>query len=139
MNNKIEVSFKGGKKVEAKIENMIVMTDQPIKKGGEGTAPAPFQLFLASIATCAGIYALEFCLTRKMSTDGMALTMTCEFDEGRKVYQKLRIHLSLPNGFPKEYERSILRVMDLNSLKKHIVHSAEFEISVGYYEKGAVA
>ena len=125
----IEVIFVGGKKVEAKIEDRIVETDQPIQNGGGGTAPEPFQLFLASIATCAGIYALEFCQMRKISTHGMALTMSCEFDKRRKVYQKLCINLRLPSGFPKEYERSIVRVMDLSSVKKHIANPPEFEIS----------
>jgi ribosomal protein S12 methylthiotransferase accessory factor len=125
----IDVLFTGGKRVEAKIENRTVKTDQPTKNGGGGTAPEPFQLFLASIATCAGIYALEFCHMRNIPTQGMALKMKCEFDKRRKVCQKLCINLRLPDGFPKEYERSIVRVMDLSSVKKHIAHPPEFEIN----------
>ena len=138
MKETIEVLFTGGKKVEAKIDKMTVKTDQPIKNGGGGTAPEPFRLFLASIATCAGIYALEFCQTRKIPTRGMALTMNCEFDERRKVYQKLYIDLILPAGFPEEYEKSIVRVMDLSSVKKHIIHPPEFEIMAIHDEKGAI-
>ena len=129
MTETIEVLFTGGKRVEAKIGNRMVKTDQPPQNGGGGTAPEPFQLFLVSIATCAGIYVLEFCQTRKISTHGMALTMECEFDKRKKVYQKLCINLKLPSGFPKEYERSIVRVMDLSSVKKHIDRPPEFEIN----------
>ncbi|HBF42893.1 MAG TPA: osmotically inducible protein OsmC, partial [Desulfobacteraceae bacterium] len=51
MQKTIEVNFPGGKKVDGKIENMIIKTDQPVKDGGEGSAPEPFQFFLMSIAT----------------------------------------------------------------------------------------
>ena len=126
----IEVSFPGGKKVDGTIENMIIKTDQPIKDGGEGTAPEPFHLFLASIATCAGIYALDFCQTREIETKDMTLTMNCEFDPGGRVCQKLSIDLKVPTGFPKKYKKAIVKTMDLCTVKKHIVNPPEFEIKV---------
>ena len=68
MDKTIEVSFPGGKRVDGKIENMIIKTDQPVEEGGGGSAPEPFNLFLMSIATCAGIYALDFCQAREIET-----------------------------------------------------------------------
>lgn len=67
--------------------------------GGDGSAPEPFQLFLASIATCAGIYALSFCQSRQINTDTMSLTMECEWDEEKKRYEKFSIDLKLPEDF----------------------------------------
>ena len=128
MQKTIEVNFPGGKKVDGRIENMIIKTDQPIKDGGEGTAPEPFQLFLMSIATCAGIYALDFCQTREIETKDMALTMNCEIDSSGRVCQKLSIDLRVPAGFPEKYKKAILRTMDLCSVKKHIINPPEFEI-----------
>ena len=128
MENTIEVSFPGGKKVDGKIENMVIKTDQPVKDGGEGSAPEPFQLFLVSIATCAGIYALEFCQAREIETEDMALTMNCELDSSGRIYQKLSIDLRVPAGFPDKYKKAILRTMDLCSVKKHIINPPEFEI-----------
>ncbi|OEU65989.1 MAG: osmotically inducible protein OsmC [Desulfobacterales bacterium PC51MH44] len=128
MDKTIEVSFPGGKKVDGKIENMIIKTDQPIKDGGEGTAPEPFQLFLMSIATCAGIYALDFCQAREFGTKDMTLTMNCEFDSSGRVCQKLIIDLKVPAGFPEKYKKAIVRTMDLCSVKKHIINPPEFEI-----------
>ena len=128
MEKTIEVSFPGGKKVDGKIENMIIKTDQPIKDGGEGTAPEPFHLFLASIATCAGIYALDFCQAREIETQDMTLTMNCEFDPSGRVCQKLSIDLRVPTGFPEKYKKAIVRTMDLCSVKKHIMNPPEFEI-----------
>lgn len=128
MENTIEVNFPGGKRVDGKIENMIIKTDQPVKDGGGGTAPEPFNLFLVSIATCAGIYALEFCQAREIETEDMALTMNCEFDPSGRVYQKLSIDLRVPAGFPDKYKKAIVRTMDLCSVKKHIINPPEFEI-----------
>jgi len=128
MDKTIEVSFPGGKRVDGKIENMIIKTDQPVEEGGGGSAPEPFNLFLMSIATCAGIYALEFCQAREIETKDMALTMKCEFDPTGRVYQKLTIDLRLPAGFPDKYENAIVRTMDLCSVKKHIINPPEFEI-----------
>ena len=128
MDKTIEVSFPGGKKVDGKIENMIIKTDQPVKDGGEGSAPEPFQFFLMSIATCAGIYALDFCQTREIETKDMTLTMNCELDPSGRVYQKLSIDLRVPVGFPEKYKKAIVRTMDLCSVKKHIINPPEFEI-----------
>ena len=128
MDKTIEVVFPGGKKVDGKIENMIIKTDQPIKDGGEGTAPEPFHLFLMSIATCAGIYALDFCQTREIETEDMTLAMNCEFDSSGRVCQKLSIDLRVPAGFPEKYKKAIVRTMDLCSVKRHIMNPPEFEI-----------
>ena len=130
MEKTIEVSFPGGKKVDGKIENMVIKTDQPVKDGGEGSAPEPFQLFLMSIATCAGIYALDFCQAREIETNDMTLTMNCELDLSGRVYQKLSIDLRLPAEFPEKYKKAIVRTMDLCTVKKHIINPPEFEIKV---------
>ncbi len=125
----LEVTFPGGKKVDAKIERFIIKTDQAVWAGGEGSAPEPFQLFLASIATCAGIYALSFCQSRKINTEGMFLTMECEWDEERKRYRKFSINLKLPEGFPSKYKGAVIKSMDLCAVKKHMIEPPEFEIT----------
>ncbi len=128
MDKIIEVNFPGGKKVDGKIENMIIKTDQSVKGGGEGSAPEPFQFFLMSIATCTGIYALDFCQTREIETKDMTLTMSCELDSSGRIYKKLSIDLKVPAGFPEKYKKAIVRTMDLCSVKKHIIDPPEFEI-----------
>jgi len=129
MSGKIDVSFPGGKRVDARIGSMTVPTDQSVENGGAGTAPEPFQLFLASIATCAGIYALEFCRAREVPTEGMTLTMTYEMDEKNQVCERLNIDLKLPSDFPEKYKKAVVRVMDLCSVKKHILKPPEFVIT----------
>ena len=124
----LEVTFPGGKRVDARTERFTIKTDQPVSYGGEGSAPEPFQLFLASIATCAGIYALNFCEARKINTDKMSLTMECIRDEEKRRYTKFSINLRLPEGFSEKYRKAIIRSMDLCAVKKHIMDPPEFEI-----------
>lgn len=104
---------------------------QPVNVGGflppRGAAgPAPFQLFLATIATCAGIYALEFLQAREISTEGMTLTLSYEWDEKKQACERVNIRLNLPPGFPDQYEKAVVRVMNLCSVKKHIMKPPEF-------------
>lgn len=127
----IEVSFPGGKRVDARIGDRVIMTDQPVESGGEDSAPTPFMLFLASIATCAGVYASEFCHSRKIDTGGMALTASFEYDEAARRYTKVSLFLKLPPGFPDKYRDAIVRAMDSCAVKKHIVNAPAFEIKAG--------
>jgi ribosomal protein S12 methylthiotransferase accessory factor len=129
MSLKVEVGFPGGLRVDAAINGMPIPTDQSVKEGGGGSAPEPFLLFLASIATCAGIYALRFCERRDISMSGMALTMDCEYDEEAKRYRRMSLDLRLPEGFPEKYAGAIVKAMDLCAVKKHIMNPPEFFIS----------
>ena len=97
-----------------------------IEIGGNGSAPEPFTLFLTSIATCAGLYALNFCQVREIPTDTMSLSMRYDFDLKTKRCEKLYIDLKLPTGFPQKYEKAILKAMDLCTVKRHMVDPPEF-------------
>ena len=123
----IAVSLREGKKVSARIKEFDIETDQSKKAGGEGTAPAPFDLFLASIATCAGFYVLDFCRTRKISTDDVRLVMRPRRDDEIKMIDKISIEVQLPADFPEKYKPAIIRAVDLCTVKKHIVQAPEFE------------
>jgi len=126
METSINVSFTGGKKMAAKVGDKTITTDVPSEIGGNGTAPAPFTLFLTSIATCAGLYALNFCEARQIPTDDMALSMHYDFDLAKKRCETLTIDLKLPSGFPSKYQKAILKAMDLCTVKQHMVNPPEF-------------
>ena len=123
----IAVSLREGKKVSAKIKEFDIETDQSKKGGGDGSAPAPFDLFLASIATCAGFYVLDFCTTRKIATDDVRLVMRTRRDDEMKMIDKISIEVRLPADFPEKYKPAIIRAVDLCTVKKHIVQAPEFE------------
>ncbi|MBN2104971.1 OsmC family protein [bacterium] len=127
MSKTIDVLFAGEKKVNARIGNFEIQTDQSLKNGGGGSAPEPFQLFLSSIATCAGIYAYEFCRTRQIDMTGMSLKMVCDFDPEVKRYTKIIFDLTLPNNFPEKYIKGIQRAMDLCSVKRYMMDPPEFD------------
>jgi len=132
MSKIIDVWFPGGKKVNARIGDMEIKTDQSEKAGGDGSAPEPFQLFLASIATCVGIYASEFCTTRQIDTTGMSLRMISDFDQDMKRYIQMTFDLILPSGFPEKYRNGIRRAMDLCAVKRHMTDPPEFRIETRY-------
>jgi len=122
------VSFPGGKRVDAEYGGFTVRTDQPPRAGGEGSAPQPFDLFLASIATCAGIYVKGFCDSRQIPTDGLGLEMQIERDPATHRVAKLVIEIRLPAGFPETHREAVIRAADQCAVKKHIFAPPEFAI-----------
>ncbi len=122
------VRFPGGKRVDAEYAGFTVHTDQPREAGGGGSAPAPFDLLLASIATCAGIYVKGYCDARGISTDGLGLEMRIEREPGGLRIAKLALEIQLPPGFPERHREAVIRAADLCAVKKHIVKPPAFEI-----------
>lgn len=124
----IEISFPGGKRVDAKVGDHVVHTDQPEALGGEGAHAAPFDLFLASMASCAGIYALGFCQSRGLPTEGLALVQRHEVDPESQLLTGVRIELTLPANFPEKYRPAILRAVQGCKVKKTIASGVSFDI-----------
>ena len=125
----IAVSFPGGVAVEADVKGHRVRTDQP-RPHGEDSAPAPFDLFLASIATCMGFYALRFCQERGIATEGLGLSLETVRDEAKKRLASIKVALTLPPGFPEKYTGAIQRAVDQCAVKKHMVEPPAFELTV---------
>ena len=130
MSTKIEVSFPGGKRVDARVGEFVVRTDQPPELGGQGSAPAPFDVFLASIAACAGIYVLGFCQARGLPTEGLALVQRDDVDPATKLVRAVRLELTLPPGFPEQYRPAIVRAAESCKVKKTIAAAPSFEVVV---------
>lgn len=108
----IELSFPGGKRVVAQMGAHQIETDQPVELGGQDTAPAPFDLFLASIATCAGIYALGFLQARGLSTEGLRMRQHAEFDPVKHSSRHVRLELVLPADCPEKYRAAVVRAVE---------------------------
>lgn len=128
----MKITFPGGEKVNAEINSRIIPTDQPVQSGGQGSAPSPFDYFLASLGTCAGIYVLSFCQHREIATEGLALTQRMEFAtaaDGKSRLAKVAIEIDLPPGFPEKYRSAIVKAAGLCSVKKAIMDPPEFVIT----------
>ena len=124
----MEVTFDGGKVITAHLNGHIIRTDQPLDNGGGNTAPAPFELFLASIGTCAGIYIKSFCDRRQIPTDDIIIIQTMEFDEVKKVPKTISLDIQLPVGFPEKYREAVVNAAELCLVKKTISNQPEFKV-----------
>jgi putative redox protein len=123
----MEVYFPGNKKVYARYKDFVIETDQPEHAGGDGTAPAPFDLFLTSIGTCAGIFVLSFMQQRGLSTEGAGITLRTEHDRDKGLISKISIEIKLPADFPEKYRDAIIRTAEQCSVKRHLDNPPVFE------------
>ena len=125
----MQIYFPGGKRVYADYGGFTIETDQPARGGGDDSAPAPFDLFLASIGTCAGIYALGFMQQRGIDPEGSRITMRTHFDRSAGLISKIDLELKLPADFPEKYRAAVINAMNLCAVKKHLHQPPEFELT----------
>lgn len=128
MNRDMLITFGAGKRVNAEFGGFTIHTDQSAGHGGDGSAPEPFVLFLASIGTCAGIYVLSFCQNRSIPTDGIRLVQSHEYSESRQGIGKIEITIELPITFPERYKDAVVNAANLCAVKKHIQNAPEFVV-----------
>jgi putative redox protein len=122
------IDFPGGARVDAHFGEYTVKTDQPPVGGGEGSAPAPFAIFLASLGTCAGIYVLGFCKQRGLPTDGVRIIQRIRNDPSTGMVGKIELEIQTPPGFPEKYLPALVRSAEQCAVKKHIEHPPVFDI-----------
>lgn len=124
----MEITFDGGKIITAHHRGFAITTDQPSTNGGKGTAPSPFDLYLASIGTCAAVYVKSFCDNRQLNTDGIKVTQKTIFSDETGLPVKLTIDIQLPPDFPEKYRQSLINVAELCKVKKSIANPPVFEV-----------
>jgi ribosomal protein S12 methylthiotransferase accessory factor len=122
------IDFPGGAKVDAHFGSFTVKTDQPVRGGGDGSAPAPFELFLASIGTCAGIYVLGFCQQRGLPTQGIRIVERINRDPQTGLVGKIDLEIQVPPTFPEKYLPSLVRSAELCAVKKHLENPPKFDV-----------
>ncbi len=123
------ITFPGGKKVDSSYKGFTVHTDQPIEEGGTHTAPEPFDLFLASIGTCAGIYVASFCSKRDIDPKDVRLILTFDRNETTFMVTNIHIDIRVPRGFPEKYKEAVIRAAQLCFVKKHLESPPQFHVS----------
>jgi putative redox protein len=124
----IEIVLADNKKVNASFKEFLVKTDQPVKAGGDGQDPSPFELFLASLGTCAGVYVRSFCDQRNISTKNIKLFLRLERNDITKAITKISIEIVLPNDFPEKYKNAVINAAEQCTVKKLIQNPPEFEV-----------
>lgn len=122
------INFPGGSKVDAHFNEFAVKTDQPAGSGGEGSAPTPFEIFLASIGTCAGIYVLGFCKQRGIPSDGIRIVQRTHKDPETGMIGQIDIEIQAPPDFPEKYLPALIRSADQCKVKHHLEHPPKFNV-----------
>lgn len=128
----MEIFFDGNKKVNASYNGHIIKTDQPVASGGDNTASAPFELFLASIGTCAGIYVKSFCDQRMIPSDRIKILQRMEFNPETRLIDKIILDIKLPEDFPEKYKDAVINVANLCAVKKHLLNPPKIEVNSSY-------
>ncbi len=125
----MKITFPGGKKVNAEYNGMEIRTDQSVYGGGEGSAPEPFTLFLASLGTCTGIYVLGFCQQRGIDTAGLELTQRMHFDPVKHLISRIDLDIKLPEDFPDKYKNAVINSAKLCAVKRHLEDPPDFVVT----------
>ncbi len=124
----MQIDFPGGNRVDAHFGPYTVLTDQPGRNGEPGVAPTPFELFLASIGTCAGIYVLGFCKQRNLPTEGLRIIERTDRNRLTGMVENVAIEIQVPAGFPEKYLPAMVRSAELCAVKKHIETPPAFKV-----------
>lgn len=126
----MKIHFPGGKKVTADFGGFKVMTDQPVAEGGAGSAPSPFDLFLASIVTCTGYYVLSFCQRNNIPTENMRLTTSIKRNQETHRVENVHIDIHVPKNFPEKYTNAVIKAAESCTVKKHLEYPPAIHVSV---------
>lgn len=124
----INVNFLDNLRLEAKFDDFTVVTDQPIRYKGDGSAPSPFDYFLASSALCAAYFVRVYCKARDIPTDNIRLSQNNIVDPENRYNQIFKIQVELPEDISDKDRQGILRSIDRCTVKKVVQTGPEFEI-----------
>ena len=123
------IDFPGGKRVNSTYKGFTVKTDQPKSEGGDDSAPEPYDLFLSSIGTCAGVYIVYFCESRDIPTDDITMTLRFERNETSHLMEKINIDIHLPPDFPQKYRKALIRAAQMCTVKRNLIQPPEILVT----------
>ena len=124
------IDFPGGQKVDAHFGQFTIETDQP----PSSSAPTPFEVFLASIGTCAGIYVLGFCRQRNLPTEGIRIVQRNHPNKATGMMDKIDLEIQVPPTFPAQYYEALVRSAELCKVKKTLEHPPVFDVKTTVIE-----
>ena len=124
----IKVNFLDKLRLEAKFDDFTVISDQPIRYKGDGSAPGPFDYFLASSALCAAYFVKLYCDTRNIPTENIRLSQNNIVDPENRYQQIFKIQVELPDDISANDRQGILRSIERCTVKKVVQAGPEFVI-----------
>ncbi|WP_447553829.1 OsmC domain/YcaO domain-containing protein [Vreelandella sp. EE22] len=126
----IKVNYLDNLRLEAKFDDFSVISDQPIRYKGDGSAPGPFDYFLASSAMCAAYFVKVYCNARNIPTDNIRLSQNNIVDPENRYKQIFKIQVELPEDISEKDREGMLRSIDRCTVKKVVQTGPEFQIEV---------
>jgi len=126
----IKVNYLDNLRLEAKFDDFNVISDQPIRYKGDGSAPGPFDYFLASSAMCAAYFVKVYCNARDIPTDNIRLSQNNIVDPENRYKQIFKIQVELPESISEKDRLGILRSIDRCTVKKVVQTGPDFQIEV---------
>ncbi len=122
--------FPGGSRVDAHFRGHTIATDQP----PADSAPMPFEVFLASIGTCAGIYVLGFCRQRNLPTEGIRIVQRNHANATNGMVDEIELEIQVPPTFPAQYYDALVRSAELCKVKKTLENPPTFNVKTKVLE-----
>ncbi|MBQ0747316.1 MAG: OsmC domain/YcaO domain-containing protein, partial [Marinobacter sp.] len=126
----INVNYLDNLRVEAKFDDFSVIADQPIRYKGDGSAPGPFDYFLASSALCAAYFVKVYCVARDIPTDNIRLSQNNIVDPENRYKQIFKIQVELPEDLPEKHRQGIVRSIERCTVKKVVQTGPDFQIEI---------
>jgi ribosomal protein S12 methylthiotransferase accessory factor len=124
------IDFPGGSRVDAHFRSHIIETNQP----PADSAPMPFEVFLASIGTCAGIYVLGFCRQRNLPTEGIRIIQRNHANAANGMMEKIELEIQVPPSFPPQYYAALVRSAELCKVKKTLENPPIIKVKAAVLE-----
>jgi len=130
MKKTIEVLFPGGMEIDAKTDGMEIKTDQRERNGGKRAYPEPFEYFLASIATCSGSYAADYCLQHDLAIDGLGMRLHAEWNREKRMMSHFELELAFSSAFTEDHKKAIVKEIEDCTVKRHLREDIQFVVRV---------
>lgn len=125
----VNVRYLDNLRLEASFDDYTIMTDQPVRYKGDGTAPSPFDYFLASSALCAGYFVKVYCNARNIPTDDIRIIQNNLVDPDNRYHQDFVIQIELPSTISEKDRQGILAAMERCTVKRVIQNAPKFTIN----------
>lgn len=130
MKDVVEVTFNAQKSVTGALNGHRVCASYPLDRGGDGSAPNPFELFLISLGTCAGYYARTYCEEHNLCCDSLRIYQHNVFDETTGKLLGVRMQVLMPPDFPEKHKAPLLRAIDACKVKQVLVDPIQMHVEL---------
>lgn len=131
MENLLEINFEGGRRFTSNFMDspMVIPSDQSLANGGEGSAPEPFDLMLAGMASCAAVYIQGYCERKGIDWKQTRLRLRGEWDNKARVYERIEFEIDGAENMPAEHKKLIETAIHRSAVLRQIKHETQITVA----------